>query len=196
MPKCFLRTSRLGLPYWGIIVSFCFGLLAFLSVSNGSALAFTWLSNLSGESQFLTAGAGLTSTALSSLIAWITVCACYIRFKRALDIQEVNRSKLLLRGWCQPYMAWTCIACFTIILIFNGFVAFLHRFSVSDFFASYITLPVFGLCWIGFRLVKKEEVGMASLQDIDLSNGPEQALKETRSDLTAMLGLVQPIVKA
>ncbi|GFZ49955.1 hypothetical protein JCM24511_07358 [Saitozyma sp. JCM 24511] len=146
-------------------MSFCFGLLAFLSVSNGSALAFTWLSNLS---------------ALSSLIAWITVCACYILFKRALDIQEVNRSKLLLRGWFQPYMAGTCIACFTVILIFNGFVAFLHWFSVSDFFA----------------LVKKEEVGMASLQDIDLSNGPEQALKETRYDLTAMLGLLQPIVKA
>jgi amino acid transporter len=195
MPKCFLRTSQLGLPYWGIVVSFCFGLLAFLSVSSGSALAFTWLSNLSGESQFLTARTGLTSTALSSLIAWITVCACYTRFKRALLVQGVDRSKLLLRGWCQPYMAWACIVSFTIILVFNGFTAFLHQFSVSDFFASYITLPVFGLCWIGFRLVKKDVIGMARLEDIDLSNGPEQALRETRYDLTAAHGLVQPVVK-
>ncbi|GFZ50374.1 hypothetical protein JCM24511_08131 [Saitozyma sp. JCM 24511] len=180
MPKCFLQTSQLGLPYWGIVVSFCFGLLAFLSVSSGSALAFTWLSNLS---------------ALSSLIAWITVCACYTRFKRALLVQGVDRSKLLLRGWCQPYMAWACIVSFTIILVFNGFTAFLHQFSVSDFFASYITLPVFGLCWIGFRLVKKDVIGMARLEDIDLSNGPEQALRETRYDLTAAHGLVQPVVK-
>lgn len=48
MPKCFLRTSRLGSPYWGVLVSFCFGLLAFLSISSGSDQAFTWLSNLSG----------------------------------------------------------------------------------------------------------------------------------------------------
>jgi hypothetical protein len=48
MPKCFLQTSRLGSPYWGVLVSFCFGLLAFLSISSGSDQAFTWLSNLSG----------------------------------------------------------------------------------------------------------------------------------------------------
>lgn len=49
MPKCFLKTSRFGTPFYGVVVSFCFGLLAFLSVSNGSAQAFIWLSNLSGE---------------------------------------------------------------------------------------------------------------------------------------------------
>lgn len=48
MPKVFLKTSRLGTPYWGVLVSFCFGLLAFLSVSSGSEQVFIWLSNLSG----------------------------------------------------------------------------------------------------------------------------------------------------
>jgi amino acid transporter len=51
MPKLFLKTNRLGTPYMGVIVAFCFGILAFLSVSNGSSQAFIWLSNLSGESR-------------------------------------------------------------------------------------------------------------------------------------------------
>lgn len=49
MPRCFVTTNRLGLPYWGVLVALCFGLLAFLSVSSSSAQVFTWLSNLSGE---------------------------------------------------------------------------------------------------------------------------------------------------
>ncbi|GFZ47556.1 hypothetical protein JCM24511_05300 [Saitozyma sp. JCM 24511] len=113
------------------------------------------------------------------------------------NVYAVSRIPLAMaRQRSKPVQeAWWCIACFTIILIFDGFVAFLHRFSVSDFFASYITLPVFGLCWVGFRLVKKEEVGLARFQDIDLSNGPEQALKETRYDLTALVGKATNLVR-
>lgn len=49
LPRCFLSVSRLGTPFWGVLVAFCFGLLGFLSVSNGSDQAFIWLSNLSGK---------------------------------------------------------------------------------------------------------------------------------------------------
>lgn len=72
MPRVFLKTSKVGIPLAGVAVSFAFGLLAFLSISNGSNQAFSWLSNLS---------------ALSSLIAWWSICVCYIRFQRALRVQ-------------------------------------------------------------------------------------------------------------
>lgn len=173
MPSVFLKTSRVGTPYVGVIVAFCFGLLAFLSVSNGSSQAFTWLSNLS---------------ALSSLIAWTCICLCYVRFKGALDVQGIDRRNLPLRGWCQPYMAYICIFFFTLILFFNGFASFLGGFSVSDFFASYITIPVFALAWFGFRIYSAKTgspVGMLSLEHIDLSRGPEGALRGTRYDLGA-----------
>jgi amino acid transporter len=126
------------------------------------------------------------------------VCACYIRFKQALAAQGIDRRNLLLRGWFQPYMAWTCVFMFTIILVFNGFGSFIHSFSVSDFFASYITLPVFALAVLGFRFFAgraRRPVGMAPLDEIDLSHGPEQALRGTRYDLAANVGLVQNYVK-
>ncbi|KAF3768635.1 hypothetical protein M406DRAFT_273076 [Cryphonectria parasitica EP155] len=173
MPSAFLKTSRVGTPYMGVIVAFCFGCLAFLSVSNGSDQAFTWLSNLS---------------ALSSLIAWTCICMCYVRFKGALDAQGVDRKNLPLRGYCQPLMAYICIFMFIIILFFNGFQAFLGSFSVADFFASYITIPVFAIAWLGFRLYGARAgrpVGMTPLDQIDLSRGPEGALRGTKYDLGA-----------
>lgn len=173
MPSIFLKTSRVGTPYVGVIVAFCFGLLAFLSVSSGSNQAFTWLSNLS---------------ALSSLIAWTCICFCYVRFKGALDAQGIDRRNLSLRGWAQPYMAYTCIFFFILIIFFNGFGAFLGGFSVADFFASYITIPVFAIAWLGFRLYSAKvgnPTGLTSLDQIDLSRGPAKALKDTKYDLGA-----------
>lgn len=176
MPSVFLKTSKVGTPYVGVVVALCFGLLSFLSVSNGSSQAFTWLSNLS---------------ALSSLIAWTCICMCYVRFKGAMDTQGIDRRNLSLRGWCQPYMAYICIFFFTIILFFNGFASFLGGFSVEDFFASYITIPVFGVAWLGFRVFnakKGGQFGLVPLDEIDLSRGPGAALRGTRYDLGASSG--------
>ncbi|KAK5995396.1 putative amino-acid permease [Cladobotryum mycophilum] len=173
MPRFFLNTSRFGTPYFGVTVSFCFGLLAFLSLSNGSNQVFIWLSNLS---------------ALSSLIAWISICVCFVRFQRSLEVQGIKRENLDLRGWCQPYMAWICIFTFTIILFFNGFGAFIHSFSVSTFFASYVTLPVVTLAFFGYRVYQwrgGRPFGLTNLQEINLSHGPVKALRGTKYDLGA-----------
>jgi len=152
MPPIFLRTTRAGIPSLGVAVSFCFGLLAFLSLNNGSDQVFLWLSDLS---------------ALSSLVCWISICICYIHFKRALDCQGestghsmvnrltrppgINRHRLTLRSWFQPYIAWICIIAFSLVLLCNGFTSFLGGFAVSDFFASYVTLPFIGLCFVGWK---------------------------------------------
>lgn len=72
MPRWFLKTNKAGIPFSGVIIGFCFALLAFLSLSAGSNKAFSWLSNLS---------------ALSSLFGWICICYCYVRFKKACDVQ-------------------------------------------------------------------------------------------------------------
>nr|XP_018262615.1 uncharacterized protein I303_05632 [Kwoniella dejecticola CBS 10117]OBR84773.1 hypothetical protein I303_05632 [Kwoniella dejecticola CBS 10117] len=168
MPKIFLKTSKAGIPLAGVAVSFCFGLLAFLSVSSGSNQGFIWLSNLS---------------ALSSLVAWISICICYIRFKKALKAQGINRNDLTFRSWFQPYLAWYCVIFFSVILLFNGFASFIGGFNISNFFASYVTLPVIALCFIGWKVVKKTKI--TKLEEIDLSMGPQVALRGTKHDLGA-----------
>jgi amino acid transporter len=85
-------------------------------------------------------------------------------------------------------MAYICIFFFILIIFFNGFSAFLGGFSVADFFASYITIPVFGVAWLGFRLYSAKvgnPSGLTPLDQIDLSRGPAAALKDTKYDLGA-----------
>lgn len=127
-------------------------------------------------------------TALSSLIAWISISTCFVRFYRALRVQGIDRKNLDLRGWFQPYMAWICIVAFTVILFFNGFQSFIHKFSVSNFFACYITLPVVALSFLGFRFYLQrtgKAYGLTNLDEINLGNGPAKALRGTRYDLGA-----------
>lgn len=85
-------------------------------------------------------------------------------------------------------MAWVCIFMFSVILFFNGFEAFVHGFSVSSFFASYVTLPVVLLAFFGFRLYcwrVGRPVGLTNLQAVNLGNGPVRALRGTKYDLGA-----------
>jgi amino acid transporter len=75
-------------------------------------------------------------------------------------------------------LAWACIIFFSLVLIFNGFAVFIGEFNISDFFASYVTLPVIALCYIGWKIAKKTK--MVRLDEIDLSMGPAEALRGTR----------------
>jgi amino acid transporter len=73
-----------------------------------------------------------------------------------------------------------CIIFFSLVLIFNGFTAFIGGFAISDFFASYVTLPLIGVCYISFKLIKRTK-GIRP-EDIDLSRGPAEALWGTKYD--------------
>jgi amino acid transporter len=128
----------------------------------------------------------MSKIALSSLIAWIMICLCYTRFYKALAAQGISRKDLDLRSWFQPYTAWICIFFFNVVLFFNGFEAFIHSFSVSGFFASYITLPVVALSFGGYRLYSSragKKVGLTNLKEINLGNGPIGALMGTKYEL-------------
>jgi amino acid transporter len=165
LPRVFMRTTRNGIPWAGVIVGAAFACLGYLSVSNGSNQAFIWLSNLS---------------ALSALITWSGIAFAYIRFRKACLAQGVDRTKFTYRGYFQPFLAYYTIALFMLVLITNGFRAWIPTFSVSDFFASYITIPVVIICFVGWKVAKKTK--MVPIDEIDLSKGPSEALRGTRYD--------------
>ena len=106
--------------------------------SGGAAQAFAWLLNLS---------------TVAGLIAWATLCFCYIRFHKALKVQNVSRDTLPWKGPLQPFTAWYGFIGSIIITLVSGFPVFLKgNWNTSSFVASYVGIPIFIVPIIGWKL--------------------------------------------
>ncbi|PYI34009.1 hypothetical protein BP00DRAFT_455080 [Aspergillus indologenus CBS 114.80] len=153
LPQFFGKVTKKGVPYIAVVVSWLFGPLAYLSLgSGGPSQAFTWLLNLS---------------TIAGLIAWATLCFCYIRFHRAMKVQGHSRDTLPWQGPFQPYTAWVGFIGSTIITLVAGFPVFLKgNWSTSDFFASYVGIPIFIVPIILWKIFKKSKFVRASTLDL------------------------------
>jgi yeast amino acid transporter len=174
LPQFFAKTTKQGVPWVAAITSWLFGPLAYLSKfysrrfciahhadmdtglgSGGASQAFTWLMDFS---------------TIAGLIAWATLCFCYLRFYRALELQGVSRDSFPWKSPLQPYAAWVGFIGSTIIVLISGFSVFLKgNWSTSDFFASYAGIPIFIIPIIGWKLGKKSKY--VKLEEIDLCSG-------------------------
>lgn len=174
LPQAFGLVTRYGVPWVAVIAAWLFGPLAYLSLgSGGASQAFTWLLNLS---------------TVAGLIAWGTLCFCYIRFHRAMKVQGVNRDSLPWRAPWQPYAAWYGFVGSVIITLIAGFPVFLKgNWSTSDFIASYIGIPIFIVPIVVWKLVHKTKFARA--HEIDLWSGRlPQGFKEEEPKPTTLWG--------
>ncbi|KAK6430753.1 hypothetical protein LTR95_013087 [Oleoguttula sp. CCFEE 5521] len=156
LPKVLGKTNKKGVPYYAVLISWLFGPLAYLSLgSGGASQAFTWLLNLS---------------TVAGLIAWATLCACYIRFHRAMKVQNVSRNDIPWKSAFQPYTAWAGFVGASIITLVAGFKVFLAgNWSTSDFIASYIGIVIFVVPIVAWKVVHKTKFARA--YTIDLWSG-------------------------
>lgn len=156
LPQFFARTTKKGVPYVAVITAWLFGPLAYLSLgSGGASQAFDWLLNLS---------------TVAGLIAWATLCFCYIRFHRALKVQGISRDTLPWKAPWQPYTAWFGGIGSVIITLVCGFPVFLKgNWSTADFIASYIGIPIFIIPIIGWKIAYGTKLHRA--KDIDVWSG-------------------------
>lgn len=150
LPQFFGRTWSNGVPYVAVVAAWLFGPLAYLSLgSGGPSQAFAWLQNLS---------------TVAGLIAWATLCFCYIRFHAALQAQGVSRDTFPWKAPLQPYAAWVGFIGATIITFVSGFSVFLKgNWSASTFVASYVGIPIFVVPIVIWKLVYKTKVSCLSL---------------------------------
>lgn len=150
LPQFFGKTWSNGVPYVAVVVAWLFGPLAYLSLGEGGASqAFAWLQNLS---------------TVAGLIAWATLCFCYIRFHAAVKAQGVSRDSFPWKAPFQPYAAWIGFIGATIITFISGFSVFLKgNWSTSSFVASYIGIPIFIVPIIVWKLWYKTKVRLLTL---------------------------------
>lgn len=138
-PRVFARTTKNGVPYWSVLATAVFGLLGFLNESSEGGVVFNWLTNISGVAGFIT---------------WTCIGVSHIGFMRALAAQGISRDTLPYRAILQPYFTWYGIGFNVIIILTQGFQAFVP-WSTKDFFAAYISLILFVVLYIGHKCITR-----------------------------------------
>ena len=136
-PWFFKRTTKRGVPWAAVVFTWAIGCLAFLNVSESGANVFQWFSNI---------------TTISGFIAWIIIFITYLRFRKAMIFNNML-DQLPYRTPLQPYATYFMLLIITILTLTNGFQVFFPKeWSVADFLAAYITLPIFLALYFGHKI--------------------------------------------
>ena len=129
-PRFFLKCSKAGVPYYCVLLTWAIGFLTFMSVSSGSAKAFTWFQNL---------------TTISTLFTWVMICFSYVRFHNAMKAQGVPRSDMPFRVKANdksPILGYIAGIFFALIIFFNGWDTIAGGFDYQGFITDYIGVPI------------------------------------------------------
>lgn len=79
------------------------------------------------------------------MLTWVSLCYAFIRFRKAQAVQGVSLDDPACRAYrprFQPYIAWTTLTYFAVLVVFNGFETFMKgNWNVNDFLVHYIGIP-------------------------------------------------------
>jgi len=163
-PRIFAKTSRRGVPYPAVLITWVIGCLAYLNVSTNGAQVFLWFMNVS---------------TISGYIAWIVVMITYLRFRSALKFRGLLHT-LPYKTVGQPYLTWFVLFLVSLLTITNGFQTF-APFEYKDFLAAYITIPAFLILYLGHKAYYRTPWAR-SAEDIDVITGKKEMDELSEAD--------------
>lgn len=150
-PKFLKYTSQGGVPYAAVAFTAAFGLLAFLNLSSSGGTVFSWLLNITGVAGF---------------IVWACINGCHIAFMGALKARNISRESLPYRSMWQPFFAWYGLFFNVLIILTQGFTAFIP-WDTTNFFVAYISVILFAVLYLGHKAVFRTHFVASSAADID-----------------------------
>lgn len=166
-PKFLCWTSKKGIPYPSIAICALFGLLGLLTLDSTAEEVFNWLVNL---------------TSIFGFLAWLTFQISFLRFYQALKYNNIDRKDKSIFHYTapfQPYLGYFTAFFLVIVILTQGFYAFMP-WSTNDFFICYISLIIFVIFYIGWKIWKKTNI--VPISEIDLNAGRLEALESEYND--------------
>ncbi|KAK5124650.1 hypothetical protein LTR85_001363 [Meristemomyces frigidus] len=152
-PRFLLKCTKKGVPIWCVLITASFGLLTYMTVSEGANNVFNWFQTL---------------TTITSLFTWCSILVAFLRFRKAMEAQGVNRDKdLIFKSKWQPYTAWAALSFFVIIIVFNGWKVFTDgNWNVQSFITAYVVIPIYFAFFLFWKIFKRTKFVKASEADI------------------------------
>lgn len=74
---------------------------------------------------------------------------------RALRAQNISRDDLPYKAFWQPWFSWYGVGFNIIIILTQGFTAFMP-WNTSDFFVAYVSLILFVVLYVGHKAVYRQ----------------------------------------
>ncbi|KAA1080272.1 hypothetical protein PGT21_007119 [Puccinia graminis f. sp. tritici] len=154
-PSFFKRCTKSGLPIFALIPTATGGLLAFLRLNHSGATVFHWLTRMS---------------AVTGLCTWLSVLVSYLQFYRGMKYHGICRNKIPYKSPFQPYLTYFGLLMVILVIFFSGFEVFLKdNWSTSNFVTNYITLVIYILLFIYWKVTKRGK--LVRIQEMDLIAG-------------------------
>lgn len=154
-PRIFLKCTKGGIPIYGIAFTSIWSGLAYMSVSAGANKAFNY---------FLSLGT------VAVLFTWVSITIAYLRFRKALAAQNVDRNTLPYKSPFQPYSAWLALCFFSLVIVFNGWEVFTTgRWSVQTFITDYVGIPIYFGLYLFWKFFKR--TSLIDPESVDLWTG-------------------------
>ncbi|KAH9932565.1 amino acid permease/ SLC12A domain-containing protein [Fomitopsis serialis] len=159
-PHIFKKTDKRGLPWVALTFNAVLGCLAYMDVRSGSGKVFGWLSNM---------------TAIAGLSSWFAIAVTYLRFRKGLKAQGIDRNTLPYHSRLQPFAAWyAAILCF-VVCFFSGWSVFLKdHWNTATFVTNYLPMMIFPVLYILRRFWSR--VAFVRPEDMDFKTGMDEVL--------------------
>nr|POE49311.1 arginine permease [Quercus suber] len=155
-PRVFLRTTARGVPYVAVAFTAAFGLLGFLNESASGGQVFSWFVNITGVAGF---------------IAWTCIGISHIAFMRALEARGQSRDSLPYKAWGQPWLSYYGVFFNILIILTQGFTAFIP-WDTTSFFIAYVSVLLFVVLYVGHKIIFRQP--FVRPIDADLDTGRKE----------------------
>lgn len=152
-PRWLARVNRHNTPYVAVLLTASLGLLGFLNLSADGTETFNWF---------------LDITAVAGLICWGSINLCHLRFQQVLRYQGIDRASLPYVAPFQPWLSYYGLFFIALIVITQGFTAFLP-WDTTSFFTSYVSVILFVVLYAGYWVVLRP--GFVKIEDVDINKG-------------------------
>lgn len=182
-PAIFKRTTRFGVPIYAVGFVSCFIGLAFLNVSKGSTVVFGYFVSL--------------STVLG-LINWVNIAVTYWCYLKGLKAQSYTKADIPWRGPLQPWGIVYSMFITVVVILSNGFGAFVPEFSVANFMTSYVAVFIYLInifaakWWWGTKRVRPEQMDLETNRRLasDTNDDEEEEVVVKRGIFKRMAGIM------
>jgi len=136
-PAFLQRTNKSGVPVYCVLCCALFACIGFLNVSTGSAVVFTYFTNL---------------VTVFGMLTWVSLLVTHTFFRRACRAQKVEGNNFRYKAPLGLWASYFGIFAITILILIKNFGVFVDsrvtggkygRFDYKNFITGYLGIPNF-----------------------------------------------------